>query len=335
MLISVIVPVYNTEKYLEKCLDSLLSQTLEDIEIIAVNDGSKDTSQKILERYAQKSDKIKCFTKANGGVSDARNYGLPYATGEYIGYVDSDDFVDPDMYEVMYNKAKEQGSDIVECNFHHTYADYEDTEIVPQIYMKKSLLCYGLGVPWNKIYRREWLIGTGVTFPLSSIYEDLAFFCMLVPYIKNYAYVNIAPVHYLQRSSSLNNASSERASQVFDILRGVISFYKDRRLYEQYERELEYLYARILLCSSFEKMCRISDKAARNCVLRLNWQELTGTFPEWRRNNILKKDKSKQAKFMKMQNALCYRMSCAVMPAAFRVKEKLAPRRQRKEYLCL
>jgi glycosyltransferase involved in cell wall biosynthesis len=128
--ISVIVPIYNMEKYLEKCLDSLLSQTLEEIEIICVDDGSKDASPEILKRYAEKSAKIISLRKENGGLSDARNYGLPYATGEYIGYLDSDDFVDTDMYEIMYNKAKEQGSDIVECNLHHTYQDYEDTEVM-------------------------------------------------------------------------------------------------------------------------------------------------------------------------------------------------------------
>ena len=116
--VSVIVPVYNVEDYIEKCLNSLVNQTLEDIEIIIVNDGSKDNSENIiksfLSRYPQK---IKYLKKENGGLSDARNYGIPYATGEYIAFLDSDDYVELDTYENMYNLAKKENSDMVECNF--------------------------------------------------------------------------------------------------------------------------------------------------------------------------------------------------------------------------
>ena len=105
--VSVIVPVYNVEKYLSNCLDTLVNQTLKDIEIIVVNDGATDSSPEIIEEYAAKYTNIIALNKPNGGLSDARNYGLPYAKGEYIGYVDSDDYVDYDMYERLYNKAKE------------------------------------------------------------------------------------------------------------------------------------------------------------------------------------------------------------------------------------
>jgi len=168
--VSVIVPVYNVEKLLKRCIDSLLGQTLQEIEIIAVDDGSTDSSLAILENYAKQNKKLKCIGKKNGGLSDARNHGLPYATGEYVGYVDSDDFVDPDMYETMYDKAKEHGSDIVECNLHHTYANYEDTEIMVKYYKPEELLCFGRHIAWNKIYRRSWLLETGVQFPFGLIY---------------------------------------------------------------------------------------------------------------------------------------------------------------------
>ena len=320
--VSVIVPVYNMEKYLERCLDSLLAQTLEEIEIIAVDDGSKDSSPEILERYAAEHDKLKYVRKENGGLSDARNYGFPYTTGEYIGYLDSDDYIDPEMFEVMYNKAKENDSDIVECNLHHTYVDYEDTEIMDKIYKREELLYHGRCIVWNKIYRREWLLETGVIFPVGLIYEDMAFFSKIVPYINKYDYVDIVPVHYVQRSSSLNNASSERTMHVFEILRGIISFYKEKGFYERYEKELEYLYARILLCSSFRRMCRIPDKKIRKKALKSNWRELADTFPEWRRNPLLKKEKGRNALFMKIQNPLIYKICCAVFPVFFKIKKR-------------
>ena len=104
--VSVIVPIYNVEKYLPKCLDSLVNQTLDDIEIILVNDGSLDDSRKIAKEYSEKyKDKIIYLEKENGGLSDARNYGIPYATGEYIAFLDSDDYIDIDAYKQMYEKA--------------------------------------------------------------------------------------------------------------------------------------------------------------------------------------------------------------------------------------
>ena len=110
--ISIIVPVYNTEKYLEKCLNSLISQTLEDIEILCINDGSTDNSIKILEQYANRDSRIKIINKKNAGVSAARNTGISQAKGEYLGFVDSDDYVDLNFYEKLYNTAKEYNASI-------------------------------------------------------------------------------------------------------------------------------------------------------------------------------------------------------------------------------
>ena len=116
--ISIIVPVYNVEKYIERCLKSLVNQTLQDIEIIIVNDGSQDKSEEIIEKYVKENhNKIKYYEKSNGGLSSARNYGIEYATGEYIAFLDSDDYVETNMYEEMYNLAKKENADMVECDY--------------------------------------------------------------------------------------------------------------------------------------------------------------------------------------------------------------------------
>lgn len=114
--VSVIVPVYNVEKYLEKCLETLISQTLKDIEIICINDGSKDSSLNILKKYALNDERIKIIDKHNEGLSAARNDGLNAATGEYIGYVDSDDWVDLNFYEKLYNAAKKYNAEAACAN---------------------------------------------------------------------------------------------------------------------------------------------------------------------------------------------------------------------------
>ena len=137
--VSIIVPVYNVEDYLPKCLETLVNQTLGDMEIIVVNDGATDGSQAVIDSFVSRYSNVKSLIKPNGGLSDARNYGMPYATGEYIGFVDSDDYVDLDMYENLYRKAKEADYDIVECNLHHVYPDGSiDTEIGEKITDRKA-----------------------------------------------------------------------------------------------------------------------------------------------------------------------------------------------------
>ena len=124
--VSIVVPVYNVENYLAKCLDSLVNQTLKDIEVIVVNDGSPDNSQKIIDKYVKKYPKlVKSFIKENGGQGSARNFGLEYAKGEYIAYVDSDDYVETNMFEEMYNIASKENSDIVICGNNVVSLDYK------------------------------------------------------------------------------------------------------------------------------------------------------------------------------------------------------------------
>lgn len=321
--VSIIIAVYNVEAFLEKCLNSLLGQTLQELEVIAVNDGSTDASGDILNAYAQKDSRLKVFNKQNGGAADARNFGLAHAVGEYVGYVDSDDYVDADMFEVMYNKAKSAGADIVECNLRHTRANGQDIdiEVMPQYFKPGELLCFGRYVVWNKIYRREWMLAAGAAFPVGVIYEDVEFVARLVPYIKNYAYVDIAPVHYVQRLSSVNNTKSAKTLHIFTVLQNIVDFYRQQGFYAAFEAELEYLFARILLLSSFSRMCRIANRQLRKQALRQNWQTLVKAYPHWRKNSILKSQKSKQALFMKTTNAFTYRVYSGVFPAIYWLDE--------------
>lgn len=321
--VSVIVPVYNVENYLEKCLNSLMNQTLEDIEIIIVNDGSTDESQQIIDEYVKKSCKVRAFIKENGGLSDARNFGLGYAVGEYIGYVDSDDFVEYDMYELLYNRAKLEGSDIVECNLRHTYENSEDIEIGKKIQDKKEMIMYGRSVVWNKIYNREWLQNTGVIFSKGLIYEDVDYFVRLVPNIRRYSYVDEASIHYMQRSNSINNSSTLRTIDILDILKNIHTYYIEQGFYHEYEKALEFLFTRILLCSSFLRMVRISNEHERIQALKQNLDMLKDYFPNWKDNPYLKNDRTKKATFMKTINPFTYRIYSAVFSAFFMTNRKI------------
>lgn len=321
--ISVIVPVYNVENYLEKCLDSLINQTLEDIEIIIVNDGSIDNSQEIIDEYVKKSCKIRAFIKENGGLSDARNFGLKHASGEYIGFVDSDDFVEYDMYEILYNKAKIEGSDVTECNLRHTYENSEDIEIGKKIQDKKEMIMYGRSVVWNKIYNREWLQNTGVIFSKGLIYEDVDYFVRLVPHIRKYSYVDEASIHYMQRTSSINNSSTLKTMDILTILKTIHTYYIEQGFYSEYEKALEFLFARILLCSSFLRMVRILNGRERTCALKQNLDMLEHYFPDWRNNPYLKNDRTAKAAFMKTINPFTYRIYSAVFSIFFITNRKI------------
>ena len=301
--VSVIVPFYNVEKYIDKCLNSLVNQTLEDIEIIIVNDGSKDNSENIAKKYASKyKNKIIYLEKENGGLSDARNYALPYATGEYIAFLDSDDYVEFDMDKQMYEKAKKENADIVECDFLWEYHN-ERIESKGRTYNDKhDILLNARVVAWNKLIKRELIEKTKVKFPYGLRYEDVEFFYKLIPYINKLEIVNKSFVHYVQRDNSISNSQNSRTKEIIDILDNVIDYYKKNSIYEEYKNELEYNYARYLLCSSFLRMIMIEDKKERKEIIKYYWDKLNDTFSNWKKNNYIKNKNLKNKYMLSVNN---------------------------------
>lgn len=224
--VSVIVPVYNVEKYLEKCLNSLVSQTLEDIEIIVVNDGSKDDSQKIIDDFQQKfPQKIKSFVKENGGLSDARNYGVDRASGEFIGFVDSDDFVSLNMFQEMYDLAKNNDAEMVICNLQKVDENGSATQKLTQIpnlpeffklenhFSVFSDLSY---FACNKLFHRE--LFTEKRFKKGIHFEDIQLIPQLLLQCTNIAQTQNYHYQYLERSDSITKTHTERG---LDILKAV------------------------------------------------------------------------------------------------------------------
>lgn len=179
-MISVIVPVYNAERYLEKCVDSILAQTHENLEVILVDDGSTDGSAAICDGYAKKDSRIVVIHKENGGQSSARNRGLDICRGEYIGFVDSDDSIKPDMYRAMLEKLLETGSDMAVCGARLSNGDEWHSEYSGQIIDRKTLYLAYINyksthlVVWDKLCRREiWCGDVPLRFPEGMINEDL------------------------------------------------------------------------------------------------------------------------------------------------------------------
>ena len=316
--VSVIVPVYNVEDYVERCLESLLNQTLKDIEIIVVNDGSTDNSETKIKKYLDKyPDKIKYLVKENGGLSDARNFGMLYATGEYIAFLDSDDYVDITLYEKMYKTAMEQNCDYVECNFIWKYDDREKKDIGEKYNTKKEMLSKARVVAWNKLIKRDLIEKTEIQFPKGLRYEDVEFFYKLLPYINRFGFVDDCLIYYVQRGNSIVNTQNERTKEIFEVLDNVLNYYKEKNLYEEYKTELEYTYTRLLLCSSLLRMVKIKDKITRKKLLNLTWNNLNTKFPNWKSNSILLSENSAKNKYMRSVNGLTFKIYAFI----FRMKK--------------
>ncbi|MBQ3415078.1 MAG: glycosyltransferase [Clostridia bacterium] len=311
--VSIIVPVYNVEDYIKKCLDSLLNQTLKDIEIIIVNDGSKDNSEKIIKEYEKNNpEKIVYIKKENGGLSDARNYGLPYAKGEYIAFLDSDDYVELDMYEKMYELAKKENSDMVECDFYWEYPNKTKVDIGEKYSNQKEMLQKARVVAWNKLIKRSILEEAKIRFPKGFRYEDVEFTYKLIPYLNKVSFVKEPFIHYIQRENSISNVQNERTKEIFEVLEHVIEYYKEKGLYKEYEQELEYTYTRILLCSSLRRIVKIKDKKIRNELINKTWNNLNSKFPNWKKNKILNEEKTSKNRYMKSINSFTYKIYAKV-----------------------
>ena len=312
--VSVIVPIYNVEKYLEKCINSLLSQTLEDIQIILVNDGSKDNSGNIAKEYEKNNkNRIIYVEKENGGLSDARNYGLKYATGDFIAFLDSDDYIEKNAYEEMYNKAIEENSDYVECDFIWEFPNKIRVDKQYPYKNKKEMLSFVRVVAWNKLIKRQLITDNNLEFPKGLRYEDVEFTYKLIPFINKFAYVDKPFIHYVQRKGSIANVQNERTAEIFTVLDNVIEFYKKNNIYEKYRDELEYNYARYLLCSSLKRMCKIKDKTIREKLLTESWKRLNSNFPNWKENVILKTVNIGKNKYMRTVNKSTYKIYSKIL----------------------
>lgn len=312
--VSVIVPIYNVEKYLEKCINSLLSQTLEDIQIILVNDGSKDNSGNIAREYEKNNkNRIIYVEKENGGLSDARNYGLKYATGDFIAFLDSDDYIEKNAYEEMYNKAIEENADYVECDFIWEFPNKIRVDKQYPYKNKKEMLSFVRVVAWNKLIKRQLIIDNNLEFSKGLRYEDVEFTYKLIPFINKFAYVDKPFIHYVQREGSIANVQNERTAEIFTVLDNVIEFYKKNNIYEEYRDELEYNYARYLLCSSLKRMCKIKDKTIREKLLTESWERLNLNFPNWKENVILKTVNIGKNKYMRTVNKSTYKIYSKIL----------------------
>ncbi len=263
--VSVIVPVWNTEQYLRQCLDSILSQSLTDIEIIVVDDGSPDNSWSIIDEYIKKFPNIvKGFRKENGGQGSARNLGLELADGEFISFVDSDDFLDKNMLEEMYQQAKENGDDIVICDMMDKFPDgattYYNCTKYNNVHEVTPSAC-------NKLFKRE-IIGN-IRFLSKRWYEDFNFTAKIL--FKNPQISVISKPFYICNCghiSTMHNNNSKKNLDMIYILDDLKQYLIDNEIYD--DNIFSYLVFNHLLLTTINRVYNQTSEDKKEVLSQLN-----------------------------------------------------------------
>lgn len=290
--VSIIVPVYNTEKYLRKCIESLVNQTLKDIEILMINDGSTDSSENIILEYMEKyPEKFVYRCQKNSGQAVARNKAISLCQGEYIGFLDSDDFVKEEMFERMYQKAVETDADYVACGYTDLTYEKEQAVELKHYVASKVALCTedmfqgALVSPFLHLYKKSVIVKSNVQFPEGVIYEDTAFYLNLIPYVKKLAVIE-EPLAYRVRhsNSTMTIVKPEKVAQIFPVLDASLEYYKKYDFYEKYKEELTYFCVRVLLCSSMQRVGKVKEKTARKELVNMTLKYIEKNFPDYRKN---------------------------------------------------
>lgn len=262
MKLSIIVPVYNVEKFLNKCLDSLVGQTMEDYEIILVDDGSKDASGRICDDYAERyPELVRVMHIDNGGQGRARNFGIDTAKGEYLGFVDSDDWVETDMYPKLCQRADETGADVVVCDF---MAEFDDGR---HEYMKACMQEHWLssaGSSCNKIFRKS-RVGE-VRFPGGLWYEDFYFSAMLL--LKSARTEFIEEPLYIYRRGQESTMHNNNAAKNLDMLK-IMDMLAEYMLPNGFRRDFEFFLINHVALDSINRLAAQSAPDRETVIARM------------------------------------------------------------------
>ncbi len=299
--VSIIVPVYNVEKYLTQCMESLVNQTLKEVEIIAVNDGSPDNSIKILEKYEKKyPGKVKVFTTKNRGVSHARNYGLDHASGEFIMFVDSDDFVEPAMAEKLYTKAVKDHNDLVMCARYNVYEVEGKTELRRKVMNLFSMnqnfkmserrfeMVHASPFPWDKLFKRTLL--TGIRFPEGIRFEDLVVAFEAAVMAESIGVIP-EPLYNYRKTTQVGflNSFSEATKDIVKAFTLLFDFMKEHDLFDTFKEELEYVCTRHFFYryESFYSDGKKGQLQLKKDIINLTQDFLDKEIPDWPDNHYL------------------------------------------------
>lgn len=276
--LSIVLPVFNVEKYLERCIKSILEGTYKDLELVIVNDGTKDDSENIIIRYLEKYNNITYIVKENGGLSHARNVGYTYAKGEYIAFFDSDDYIKKDMYEKLMAKVKDYNYDIVVCDLYMEYEqtgkkiyvgsnvekEYKDVEEDNnEISIRKEIMENIYIAVHNKIYKKELIEKTfenGMPFVNGMYYEDIVYTYSILQNTRSISFVKEPLYYYVQRIGSISNNYDKKLYDIITSVEMLIENAVENNRFEDYKEILEYIGIRYMYGTFMKRIAKTKNK---------------------------------------------------------------------------
>lgn len=287
--ISIIVPIYNAEKYLNKCIKSLINQTKEELEFILVNDGSTDSSEEIIKTYKDK--RIKYFKNKNQGIGKTRNFGIEKATGKYIMFLDSDDYLNTHACEELFNKAEKEKLDLVINNFYRVEEESEKEEIIkiPEfenttLKENKNLLLDVNLAPWNKLYKASLLKNNKIKFVEDLKYEDAPFVIEAMDKAKKIGHINKCLNYYIIHK---NSETTIRDKKIFDIIKIVDKIRKYFSKRKEYTETVDKLSVRILTNYTIQQRVQ-EDKEVGMQFIDQAFQYMKENIPDYKNNKYYK-----------------------------------------------
>ena len=276
--LSIVLPVFNVEKYLERCIKSILEGTYKDLELVIVNDGTKDNSENIIIRYLEKYNNITYIVKENGGLSHARNVGYTYAKGEYIAFFDSDDYIEKDMYEKLMAKVKDYNYDIVVCDLYMEYEqtgkkiyvgsnvekEYKDVEEYNNgISIRKEIMEKIYIAVHNKIYKKKLIEKTfenGMPFVNGMYYEDIVYTYSILQNTRSISFVKEPLYYYVQRIGSISNNYDKKLYDIITSVEMLIENAVENNRFEDYKEILEYIGIRYMYGTFMKRIAKTKNK---------------------------------------------------------------------------
>ena len=281
--ISIIVPAYNAEKYIGKCLDSLINQTKKELEFIIINDGSKDDTEKVVKEY--QDDRIKYFKNKNQGIGKTRNFGIEKATSKYIMFLDSDDYLDKTACEKLFKKAEKDKLDIVLCDFYKEYDDGRIEKIINPSFKDSSLkdnpdiiteyLC-----PWAKIYKRNLLIDNNIRFVENLKYEDAPFVIEALDKANKIGKIDECLNYYLIHGNSETTVRDKRCFDILKIVDRIRTYTKDK---DYIKDKIDKLTVRIITNYTIQQRVQ-EDKKVGDEFIEEAFSYLEKEVPDYKNN---------------------------------------------------
>ena len=282
--ISIIVPIYNAEKYINKCVDSLLRQTKEEIEFILINDGSTDNTDSLLREYKDK--RIKYFKNKNQGIGKTRNFGIDKAKGKYLMFIDSDDYIEKDACEKLFNKAENSKLDLVVCNFYKVYDNGEVEDIILPSFKNTTLkdtpsLIRQINLsPWNKLYKTNLIKENNIRFIENLKYEDAPFVSEALDKAKKIGKVDESLNYYVIHG---NSETTVRDRRIFDILKIIEILRKQFKNKEYIKEDLNKLTVRMITNYTVQQRVQKDKKVGMEFIDKA-FEYMKKEIPDYKNN---------------------------------------------------